>query len=84
MLGTVTKYDRIRGFGFIVPDDPTLPDFFVCPRLMDCGKHQRFLMVGQRVEFEPANVDTQPEARHIRKFPMTIARQTSGEPDGNQ
>jgi len=84
MLGTVSKYNRLKAYGWIVSDDPTLPDFFVCPKLMDCDKHQRFLIVGQRVEFEPANIDTQPEARHVRKLPMTIARQTGGEPDGNR
>jgi cold shock CspA family protein len=79
MLGTVIKYDRISGYGFIVSDDPTLPDFFVCPRFIDADRHHRFLVPSQRVEFDPVDVATKPKALNVRVIPTTIARQTSGE-----
>jgi len=77
MFGTVTKYDRIRGFGFIVADEPNLPDFFVCAKFIDANKHRRFLIVGQRVEFTPIDADTdRPVANPVRPiFPVTIAVQ---------
>lgn len=77
MLGTVTKYDRVKGYGFIVPDDAALPDFFVCPKFIDANKHHRFLIPGQRVEFDPVDVDTKPVASNVHVIPTTIARQVN-------
>lgn len=77
MFGTVAKYDRMKGYGFILPDDASLPDFFVCPKLIDANRHFRFLIPGQRVEFDPVDVSTKPAAHNVRVLPTTIARQTS-------
>jgi cold shock CspA family protein len=77
MFGTVTKFDRIKGYGFIVSDDPALPDFFVIPKFIDCDRHHRFLVRGQRVEFDPVDVDTKPQAHNVRVVPITIAIQRS-------
>ena len=77
MLGTVIKYDRISAYGFIVSDDPTLPDFFVCPRFIDADRHHRFLVLGQRVEFDPVDVATKPKALNVHVIPTTIAIQRS-------
>ncbi|MBZ5662396.1 MAG: cold shock domain-containing protein [Acidobacteriia bacterium] len=55
MRGTCIKFDRARGFGFILPtDDPTLPDCFV--HFSDIEHtpawRRRFLMPGMWVQFE--------------------------------
>jgi cold shock CspA family protein len=77
MLGTVSAYYRLKGFGFIVPDDPTLPDFFTAPKFMLLeNKHHRFLFSGQRVSFDPTDVETRPTAINVRLVkPITIAVQ---------
>jgi cold shock CspA family protein len=77
MLGTVIKYDRISAHGFIVSDDPALPDFFVCPKFIDRDRHHRLLVPGQRVEFDPVDVDTRPKAHNVRVIPSDIARRAS-------
>jgi len=77
MFGTVIKYDRVSAYGFIVSDDPTLPDFFVCPKFIDRDRHHRFLVPGQRVEFDPVDLDTKPQAHNVRVVPVTIAWQVS-------
>lgn len=78
MQGIVIKYDRVRGFGFILPDDQTLSDFFVAAPLIDSPK--RFLLVGQRVEFVPdIDLKGRPVAAHVVALsPYTLVRQTSG------
>lgn len=82
MFGTVSKYDRIRGVGFIVPDDLTLPDLLAIPKFIDANRYMRFLIACQRVEFEPADMDTKPIAHNIRVIPTVIAAQRSGPPTG--
>jgi cold shock CspA family protein len=78
MLGTVIHYDRLAAYGFILPDDQTLPDFFVIPKFMDEDKAHRFLCVGWRVSFDPVDADTaKPQAHHVRIVAKTIARQVS-------
>jgi cold shock CspA family protein len=76
--GIVAKYDRLKAFGFIVPDDPTLPDFFVCPKFISAERHCRFLIAGQRVEFEPIQDGERNVAHNVRVVPLTIAIQRSG------
>ena len=75
MVGIVTKYDRVKGWGFILPDDQTLPDFFVCAKFIDTKRYLRFLIPGQRVEFTPADLDTKPTAHDVHVLPTTIAIQ---------
>jgi cold shock CspA family protein len=78
MQGTVVRYDRTKGFGFITPADPSLPDFFVhVSDVVAANKHLRFLVVGQPVEFDPTAIDTKPKATNVRRLPMTVARQVS-------
>jgi cold shock CspA family protein len=78
MFGTVIKYDRITAIGWILPDDETLPDFFVIPKFMIADRHHRFLLPGWRVEFDPIDADGKPQAHNVRVIQRTIARQTSG------
>jgi cold shock CspA family protein len=80
MLGTVSKYDRVKSFGFILSDDPEQPDYFVCAPFI-LGK-ERFLMPNWRVEFTPVEGPKGFEAHEVRVLLRTIARQTSGDPGG--
>jgi cold shock CspA family protein len=73
MFGTVSKYDRVRSFGFILSDDPDQPDYFVCASFIE-GK-QRFLMANWRVEFTPVETDKGFEAHGVRVIQRVIAWQ---------
>ena len=84
MLGTISKYDRVKGYGFILPDDETLPDFFVCAKFIDLSRHLRFLVAGQRVEFDAIDPDGRSQAHNVRVLPTTIAVQHSAEFGGNR
>lgn len=78
MLGTVTKYDRVAGYGFIVPDDNTLPDYFVCPSfIVSESKRCRFLLPGWRVEFTPFDLDGKTQAHDVRIISKTVVIQRS-------
>jgi cold shock CspA family protein len=81
MLGTCIRYDRVRAFGFIAPDNEDLPDFFVCPKLIVSEKnHRRYLLPGFRVEFEPFDVEGRPQARNVRIIARTVVVQRSAAP----
>jgi len=84
MFGTVIAYDRIKGYGFIVPDDENLPDFFTLPKFMTGPKHQRFLMAGWRVEFDPVDIDTKPQAHNVKIISRPIAVQRSAPTPGGR
>jgi len=75
MLGTVTRYNRVEAWGFILPDDETLPDQFVIPKFI--VSEPRFLMPGWRVEFTPVEVDGRAQAHNVRIISRPIARQFS-------
>jgi cold shock CspA family protein len=79
--GVVLEYNRQKGWGFIRPDDPNLPDFFTCYKFIEADqKWSRFVRVGQRVEFQPVDIDTRPQAHHVRLVrPVTVVRQTGGQ-----
>jgi len=88
MFGIVKQYDRIKGFGFILPetDDPTHPEVFCFARGIDHSQFWRrqFLLPGMRVEFqieyEPEDVGhDRPCGKHVQVVaPVVIAQQTSG------
>jgi cold shock CspA family protein len=77
MFGTVIKYDRAAAYGFIVSDDPTLPDFFVIPKFIQADRHHRFLVPGFRVEFDPVDIEAKPQAHNVRVISRMIAIQRS-------
>jgi cold shock CspA family protein len=77
MLGTVTRYNRVEAWGFILPDDETLPDYFVIPKFII--SKPPFLMPGWRVEFTPVEEDGNYRAHDVRVIAKTITRQTSGD-----
>jgi len=65
MLGTVSFYNRARGWGFCVPDDRTQPDAFVHVKHLPLD--HRFLNEGDRISFEPGSVcKGRPEALKIQ------------------
>ena len=81
MDGICVKFDRIGRWGFITPSDTTLPDHFVHATDIAAPKAQRFLCVGQKVQFDSVDVGTdRPFAKNVKKFPFTIARQVSAPP----
>jgi cold shock CspA family protein len=68
MKGTVSNYTRFHGWGFIVPDDENAPNYFVHYSFIQANSAQKFLKVGQRVEFDPTEVDGNPKAYNVRKL----------------
>jgi cold shock CspA family protein len=89
MFGTALKFDRIKGFGFILPaDDPTMPDAFCHATEIQPSAFwkRKFLIEGMKVEFDvefdEGDVDhDRPRAKNVRACaPVNIARQVS---DGN-
>lgn len=82
LTGTVSRYDRIAGYGFIISDQPDLPDFFVLPKFIEADRHHRFLVPGWRVEFEPFDIDGKPQAHNVRVISRTIAIQRGAAPSG--
>jgi cold shock CspA family protein len=85
MLGTCLKFDRVRGFGFLLStEDPTLPDIFFHVRDIKPSPtwNRRFLLPGFKVEFDFEFEDadeTRAIAKNVRVIPpLTIARQTGG------
>jgi cold shock CspA family protein len=78
MTGTVIKFDRINRWGFAAPDDLTLPDHFIHASDIVGPKSQRFVCIGQKIEFDSVGMDIdRPQAKNIRKYPFTIAIQRS-------
>ena len=78
MQGTVTKYDRARSYGFILPDDENLPDYFVVPKFI--ADRMKFLMPGWRVEFTPVETEGHFQAHDVRVLSRVIAIQRADAP----
>ena len=82
MIGTVTRYDRVRTFGFIQTADPETPDYFVCASFI--ADKQRWLMPNWIVEFTPIETDKGFEAHDVRVVRRVIARQISEKAAGRE
>lgn len=92
MFGKCLKFDRAKGFGFLVStEDPTLPDVFVHFSNIEYNEtwKRRFLLPGMKVQFdlEDRTIDSAGEeklnAKHVRVIPpITIAIQRSMQPTG--
>jgi cold shock CspA family protein len=80
MFGTVSVYNRPKGFGFILADDNSLPDFFCCAKFINvANKHLKYLVPGQRVAFDPVDIETKPAAHNVRIIgPQIVAKQIGG------
>jgi cold shock CspA family protein len=75
MLGTTIKYDRIKGYGFILPDDETMQDFFVPAKAILAPKGRHWLMAGWRVEFDIVEVEEGLAAANVKIISRPIAAQ---------
>ena len=65
MTGIVSFYNRIRGFGFAVPDERSLSDVFVHAK--NLPSDHRYLNVGDRISYELGAVSKgRPEAVKIQ------------------
>jgi cold shock CspA family protein len=91
MRGSCTKFDRTKGYGFLLPnpsDDPTMPDVFAHASAIVPNQlwKRRFLLPGFNVEFDVVydtdDVDQdRPRAVNVRVIaPVVIARQYSDQP----
>jgi len=88
MRGSCTKFDRTKGYGFLLPnptDDPTMPDVFVHASGLVPTQlwNRRFLLPGFNVEFDVVyDADDvgqdRPRAANVRVVaPLVIPRQAS-------
>ena len=84
MFGQCLKFDRSRGFGFLISaEDPTLPDIFVHHSNIQHTQtwNRRFLLPGFKVEFDlefENGEEDRPLAKNVRVIPpLTVARQRS-------
>jgi cold shock CspA family protein len=64
MFGTVIFYDRRKAWGFVVPDDTRLADFFV--HISALPKNHRFLNGGDRIEFNAGEHGGKPCALDVK------------------
>jgi cold shock CspA family protein len=80
MLGTTRKWDRIKGYGFILPDDETQPDIFVSAKCIIAPKGRRWLLPGWRVEFDAVEVEQGLSAENVKIISRPIAAQYSATP----
>jgi cold shock CspA family protein len=93
MFGTCIKFDRSKGYGFLLPtDDPTLPDVFCHFSVIEPTTlwRRRFLLPGLRiqfdVEFDAADIGHErPRAKNVRVIPpVVIAIQRSAPTPGER
>lgn len=72
-MGTVKWFSRLKGYGFIRPDDGG-QEVFVHYSAID-GEGYRNLYEGDRVEFDLVDMGKGPQARNVvaRRAPMPVA-----------
>jgi helicase MOV-10 len=63
MLGTISFYNRFRGWGFAVPDGSG-PDFFV--HASNLPANHKYLNLGDRISFEVGEARGKPLAIKIQ------------------
>lgn len=69
MKGNCSFYTRVGGYGFILSNNPDAPDFFVHYSFIEANSAQRFLKVGQAVEFNPVqDAKGRWQARNVKKL----------------
>lgn len=65
MLGTVSFYNRKRGWGFVLPDDTSQCDAFL--HVNNLPQNHRFLNEGDRISYDPGEIRKgRPQARNIK------------------
>ncbi len=73
-MGSVKWFSRVKGYGFIAPDDQE-KEIFVHFTGID-GEGYRNLEQGQRVSFEVEDTPKGPQAVHVTALPMEPNQQT--------
>ena len=63
MLGTVSFYNRLKGWGFCVPDDLS-PDLFI--HVSNLPSNHKYLNDGDRIEFQIGESRGKPLAVNIQ------------------
>lgn len=72
MQGAVSLFNRVRGYGFVVPDDPTWPPLFFHRSQIAVRDGIQFLMPGDIIEFEIGEHGGRKVAISIKKIePVT-------------
>jgi cold shock CspA family protein len=74
--GVVSFYNRLKGWGFVVPDCQTEPDAFV--HVTNLPPNRKFTFVGERIAYDLGDRDGKPIALNIRIIaPSTVPEATS-------
>jgi CspA family cold shock protein len=73
-MGSVKWFSRVKGYGFIAPDDQE-KEIFVHFTGID-GEGYRNLEQGQRVSFEVEDTPKGPQAVHVTAIPTEPDQQT--------
>ena len=77
--GRVVRFDELRGYGFIAPDDGG-EDVFVHANTLDGEDQKALLTPGAPVEFEMLNSGRGPKALSVKVFNGSAARQPGATP----
>jgi cold shock CspA family protein len=77
MLGTTIKWNRIKGYGFVLPDDAMQPDIFVSATCIQAPRGRRWLLPGWRVEFDVVEVEEGLAAENLKILSRPIGAQFS-------
>jgi CspA family cold shock protein len=62
MTGTISFYNRVRGYGFAVPDDESNDIFVHCANLVDC----RHLRPNDRISYDVGEYSGRPVAINVK------------------
>ena len=67
MKGKIKFYNRVKGFGFIIPDEGGADVFVHHTGIIATTKKDKLLEEGQAVEFELKIAERGPAAANVRK-----------------
>jgi CspA family cold shock protein len=77
MTGIVSFYNRLRGFGFAIPDDRSQSDVFI--HVKSLPSNHRYVNEGDKISYELGAVSKgRPEARKIQIIQEAAASVSGG------